>query len=831
MSDIHSALEKLFQTHRIVFWYDDSGEMQAEFEQLALPGVVKLTLENNAFGLKHRILRQDFKSKYLLYSPAAQPAYLDNWLLDVQLANAVFSADKFSMWLAELGLPPAFLDFVKTHAAFFESTSRRKSLKGRGLQELSMQELTLKMMAVCTGSAVEDDLESILMALFNSLAQSDLDLYQRLARFGLLEALWQALSKAYDYRPETAHIKDFALSLFEAAYLAALGKEHNLNQEAVLLLNRWKDSLKHRPSFETLSSQFSELLDIPQDLQHYPIDDLLGVDIFAAVDQRILELLMEALLKGTLQEDTCREITRRRGATHWYSSHFEPMYQALLSACSLLNRLKNLAFTIESVPDGMRKYISSWYQVDQYYRQFIYLMRQSNQPAFFKELAELIEKQYSNNFLRPLNDNWQSVVDQVAQWENHTLSMQGDFYEQAVEPVLRNNIKLAVIISDGLRYELGEELANRIEREGRFTAEIDAMLGQLPSYTQLGMAALLPHQSLEIQGDGSVLVDGFSSQGLENRGKILSRSLPGKSRALLDSELKAMTSDERRTLFRENQLAYVYHNQIDVAADKLNEERLFEAAESSMEELVNLVKMLRNANFTRILVTADHGFLYQYQALQESDFLSAEVEDRPCFTRNRRFMVGQGLQPNPGMRLFSAAELGLRGDYQALITNSIHRLRVKGAGSRYVHGGASLQEIVIPLVVISLERGEEASVRSVKIDKISSASNKITTGQVSVAFYQVEPVSAKVLPRRLRAGIYAEDGKLISNLHVLQFSFESENPRDREIVINFQLSAEADRYNRQRVFVRLEEVIPDTEKYRLYAEWLYQLDKAHFAFF
>lgn len=831
MSKISEALEQLFQKQRIVLWYDEGAEMRDEFDRLDLPGVEKIVLAKNVFGVKYRILRQDRNSKFLLYSQTAQPVSLDNWLLDVQLANAVFSADKFSLWLAELELGPEYLDFVKAHEEFFSSAARRKTLKDRGIQGETRRQISLKMMAVSLGAAVEHTLEGILFALLADLSEGDSSGITKLDNFGLLPQLWRDLEQTYDYRAETAHIKDFALNLFDTAYLAALDKKHRLNQEAILLINRWKDSQKHQASFECLSNQFAEILNIPQAVQKYSITDLLALDYYVAIDYRILELLMDAVIKGTMLAEDCAEIVRRRSVTHWYKSYFGSMYAAVLAANNLLSRLKNLVFYVDSIQDGFRKYAGSWYQADQYYRKYIYWMRQSNQPGYFNELNEVIERQYSNNFLRPLNDNWQIVVDQSSQWHHNALTMQRDFFEQYVEPILRNNIKVAVVISDALRYELGEELADRIEREGRFSAEMDAMLGMLPSYTQLGMAALLPNQNLEILSDGSVAVDGISSMGSENRATILAAHFPGKSRVLLDGEIRSMTAEERRTLFRENQVVYVYHNQIDVVGDKMTEERIFEAAETALVELVSLIKMLRNANFTRIVVTADHGFLYQYQALDESDFASFEVDEQTYYARNRRFLAGKGLQATNGMRYFRSEELGLGGEAEVLIAKSINRLRVKVTGSRYVHGGASLQEIVIPVVIVAQERGEEADTRSVKIDKIDSTSKTITTGQVSVSFYQVEPVSAKVLPRRLRAGIFAEDGKLISDSHTLQFNFESENPSDREIGITFHLSAEADRYNRQRVFVRLEELIADTEHYRTYNEWIHQLEKAHFTFF
>jgi ATP-dependent Lon protease len=86
-------------------------------------------LENNEFGVKHRILRQEPTRKFLLYHAGPPPADLDNWLLDVQLAHAVFRADQTALWLSELGLGQEFAEVVAPHAEFFHSARRRETLK------------------------------------------------------------------------------------------------------------------------------------------------------------------------------------------------------------------------------------------------------------------------------------------------------------------------------------------------------------------------------------------------------------------------------------------------------------------------------------------------------------------------------------------------------------------------------------------------------------------------------------------------------------------------------------------------------------------------------
>ncbi|TIL66904.1 MAG: PglZ domain-containing protein [Mesorhizobium sp.] len=55
-----------------------------------------------------------------------------------------------------------------------------------------------------------------------------------------------------------------------------------------------------------------------------------------------------------------------------------------------------------------------------------------------------------------------------------------------------------VVISDATRYEVGEELLGRIRNLDRYDAEIEPALASLPTYTQLGMASLLPNKEIRI---------------------------------------------------------------------------------------------------------------------------------------------------------------------------------------------------------------------------------------------------------------------------------------------------------------------------------------------
>jgi hypothetical protein len=268
---------------------------------------------------------------------------------------------------------------------------------------------------------------------------------------------------------------------------------------------------------------------------------------------------------------------------------------------------------------------------------------------------------------------------------------------------------------------------------------------------------------------------------------------------------------------------YVYHNRIDATGDKPSTERqVFEAVEDTLRDIVDLVKKLASANATNIFITADHGFLFQDESLADTFFLSTQPQGDDVKVVNRRFVLGRGLKVDNAFVTFEAAQLGLESDLEVQIPKSIHRLRLPGGGSRYVHGGATLQEIVVPVLVVNKKRKSDTRLVNVEV---WPESDKITTGQVVVRMFQTEPVSDKVQPRTLRAGLYVGE-TLISNLIDLTFDETSTDKRDRYQNARMLLSQESSDYNNRAVDFRLEERIPNTNQWRIFAKAVYTLKRS-----
>jgi hypothetical protein len=284
----------------------------------------------------------------------------------------------------------------------------------------------------------------------------------------------------------------------------------------------------------------------------------------------------------------------------------------------------------------------------------------------------------------------------------------------------------------------------------------------------------------------------------------------------------ASKSDEARDLVKKHDLIFVYHNRIDkLGDDKSSEEKVIDGARDEIEFLIDLIKKVTNMGGYNMIVTADHGFIYQNDPLEESDFADADVEG-DVVKANRRYVLGRNLTYKDNVMGFDCNELGIEGDLQVLIPKSINRLRVHGAGSRFVHGGATLQELITP--VIKVKKKREDTIKQVDVDVLNKRNNKISTNIQRVSFYQLQPVEEQTLSRTLKIQFKSEDGESLSDVFTYTFDSDAESSKEREVMHQFQLSSKAsDKYKNQEVFLVLEEQVEGSNKWCEYNKYPYEI--------
>lgn len=807
MKRIHDSIDRVFQRHRIVFWYDATGEWASTFAAYNAPDACKLKVVGNDFGTKVRIVQDpNPAAHFLVYIPAPRPPDAENWLLDLLLQGYEYKADKASLAIQEVGLPHAFQPLAEEHSTYFESPKRIQALKDLVGRDDNNDHIRLKMMAVLAGTSVEVD-ELLLSFMAGEVQAALLDpISDCLESSGLTTYFWKEVKRLFGYDAATPSLRDFVVSLFRGAN--PLDDELRLHPHAKVFMQRWKDSLTHNASFRRWSSQMEKEMQIHQRLESLDERTNLGdCDTFEAFEKFTLHRLCNRFTKGALATDLRNVMTQRRGS-FWRSAH-EHGYDALEEAVELRELLATAEIAMDSIAVGINRYTTTWWRIDMAYRRCTWNLRRYGQVNVMEQVAQWVEKAYVNNFLGPLSERWGDQVKALDTWVCPEVTAQRQFYTNYVQPFMTKGQKVFVIVSDALRLEAAKDFANRISSANRWTAEVEVLFGSLPSYTQLGMASLLPGRTLAMDAHtAAVTVDGRSATGTANRNDILSLACQGKATAIQAEEfLELNTKSSGRALMRDHEVIYIFQNVIDKTGDSMSTEaKTFDAVELAFEELNQIIKKIANINGSNMLLTADHGFIFQQDDVAEEDDTTLPDAKELTF-RNRRFCLGTGISDRRDLKVFSYAQLNLAGDGSAVFPSGAGRFPLKGSGKRFVHGGTSLQEILIPVVKIHKARTDDTDKVEVELVRVPA---KITTGQLSIALFQDQPAAAKIQPRTLRIGVYAKDGRLISELKGITFDSMETEARQREVTVLIVLSHAADAYNNQEVDLRLEETVPGT---------------------
>lgn len=812
----------------VAIWHDPEGDYADRLDEIAneLGGMKVIRVDGDEFTVKHRLLIEERTQSFIVYRQGEVVSGLANWLLDLEYAYGVFTADKAALVGEDLGLEDAAARaVVAEYPEFFNAADRRERLKKRLARDDNRTVVLAKMCAVLLRTD-QHSLSELTRQLLLEAARGDEPGLKHLTDFGLLDFFWAGVETTYGYVSDAPTMDDFILWLLRSAYEGFASDTRGRNIQ--IDYSRWRDSKSSGTAMADLAGKAEESLQIAAGLENRSWEELLNDDTFESIDRKILSDLATGVAGKTISSREVGDADRRRHSTFWYS-RYEPLYTAIRSASELLAAIDAFDPAMASFDDGLQKYATTWSKIDGLYRHFVHAARSTEHTKPLEPLVEQVENFYTNKYVGPLATAWQAQVDSVNEWRAASVPSQRAFFDLYVAPLVNKGKRVVVIISDALRYEVADELATNLRRykDSRskvgFEASLEPTLGVLPSYTQLGMAALLPHTTIGFTGVKALTeVDGKKADGTANRSKVLQ---PYGGQAIQAEDLAGYTVKELRSLTQQQQFLYVYHNRIDATGDKINTERqVFNAAASAIDELVKLTKQFASADVGAIFITADHGFLFQDREIDAAGYLSAEPQGDEIHDRDRRRVIGRALKADAAFRHFTPDQLGLSSDYEVLIPKGTKRLKLQGSGARYVHGGATLQEIVVPVIGVTYTDSGKSTVRPVNI-AIQQKSPNISTGVLAVDIHQSEPVTDKVQGREVRAGIYLGD-ELLSNHVPLKFTSESDDPRERFVPARMALRSEADAHNNEDVELRLEEQIPNTAQWRVVAKAVYKLKRS-----
>jgi uncharacterized protein (TIGR02687 family) len=815
-SRIFESLDTALARKRVVFWYDANGEWTSEFDDYEPAQAEKLRVEGNEFSVKVEISRAVLDQRFLLYLPCPKPPEPDNWLLDLLLAGHEFTADRASLDIQEAGLTLEFKELAQQHKAFFRSPVRNNKLKELLRPNDDEGVVRLKMLAVLAKQ--QADIDKLLLHAFSQLDPANPDGDDPVeALYGnhqLSSHFWRAVGEKFGYVSPEPNLRDFAVALFNS--VSSIGPSGELLPHARVFMSIWKDSLSSRPAFEQWSDHLAGVLRVEHQLNdapdtYDPDDD----DSYELIERFVLSRLLQRF-QGDASDAQLLETIRNRSSSCWFEKH-QHGYSALEQAITFRGLLAKADLQVPNFEEGLQRYCNGWWRLDQAYRRCNFHARTYQQPGLLKPLRDWLEAQYVNNVLLPLTNRWSDQVADLSSWGSSTLPRQKEFHMRYVHaPLSSKGLKrLFVVISDALRYEAARDFADRLNNQAGkgWQAEVDALLGVLPSFTQLGMAVLLPGAQPSLNSsDATALVDGQSATGTDNRDKILKAYANGRATAILAEDFLGLaTSKEGAELTKDHDLIVIFHNRIDRIGDKRESEaETCQAVEQTFDDLEQILRKIASLKGSQVVITADHGFLFQQEPVDANDRAQFPTVKELSF-KNRRFALGTGIKASAGQKVFTADELGLSGNWEAVFPLGLDRFPRSGSGSRFVHGGTSLQEVVVPVIRLKRERKDESRVVEAELLRVPA---KITMGKLTFGLFQLEPVEPKKrLPLQLRIGLYAKaDGALLcAHRNVLLDSAASE-AREREQQVVLELSNAAGDYNNQTLELRLERQLEGVAK-------------------
>lgn len=808
VKQIENKLNQLFtgDTRKLVFWYDDKGDFAEDINSLQLEQAkIHILTQTNQFATKYLLERQDTSTNYLLYAPFPKPLVRENHLEDVLLYSTRFFADRVSLLCADLKIKEEFKPVLEKHIAFFGSKERTKLFYDLEIDTYNETTILVGIMSALCRCKVCSFEEVLRQILCKELSENPY--LQEFAKYDVLGEFWRQCAIRFDYQynetdnPPT--LSKLVATLFTTAAVKAVKQDvpatwlHFISAKSgniITFLDSMKDNVHYQERYDELSAYIAGIPEIEKGFKSFAEDSLVNCDVFSAIDQKIIRWIVARLLNedtgAMLDEKTIPEICIKRQRLH-FGKHYETAYDVLYSAWHVISAA---AYTgVDGLKNIIKVYTEQDCQIDQMYRHFYMAYDMLNQETVnFGGLRELVEQIYTNEYLSTLLPKWNEGLQEPNILTDIELPLERHFYQEFLE---KKPDKIAVIISDALRYEVGRELCKRLQDDPNNDAAMTYMLSTLPSYTRLGMAALLPHDRLELNAECQELVDGTYCIDLASRQAVLQKTEP-KSICVQFDDIKGLNKADMRKVMNGKQLIYIYHDQIDVRGEHAEDE-VFLACEEAIRELIEVIRRLFvNGNVYHFIITADHGFIYKRDKVTESDKISGV---HGLITK-RRYIISDEPVEAPGVNSLPLGYvLGNDDTRYVSYPSNVNVFKAPGGGLNYVHGGSSPQEMIIPVIDVKVKRGH-VETKSAEI-RLASMLNKVTNLRLSLDFFQVEPVSDVVKETTYQMFFVDKDGKAISQEQTYVANSREPETKDRFFKRHFEFKNQVYDYDARYYFV------------------------------
>lgn len=804
LQEIQDKLNTLLQgtERKIVFWYDDDAAYAEDINQIRLDVGNELWIltEDNWFETKLTLEERYPKINYVVYAPFARPEDKENHLADIFYYSEHFYSDKLVQLMGDMGIPVECQDEVKRYKKFWSSGNTTK-FKNLQTAEYTPLDIDLGIMCVLAGVKTSNFEELVRKMVLAGVG--DNAVMKKMEYYKIDHVFWSMCEKQYGYKDSTPSVQKFLVTMV-VTYVDTLadgempgdwkGFLSGKQNDAVIFIKNLMNNDETKAFYDDFADRVSGELNAGQLIKKMPLEAVAASDAFELFDQNLISWMIAKMQDTMLDEKisgmTIPEICESRmKSCYHFADKYKMQYRMIFNAYKVIKEVSLHSFR-PKLKEVIEDYVNNTFMIDTYYRKFYYCLDHVGMSEEIETIRDMVENIYTNKYLTDFAYKWnQSLTDEV--YNTYPDTKQEEFYNSYVRPFMKEDGRegrVIVIISDGMRYECARELLDNLDLDEKCDAKISHMLSVLPSETTLGMASLLPHKEIKVDDNLDIFVDDLHcGNSTAERQKILQSYIPDAACYDFDTVMNAKNAEIKEMFKGKNSVYYIYQNQIDSRGEGMkSENEVFNACQEAIAEIQTLIRRLTGyTSATRYLVTADHGFIYKRDKLVESDKIS--LDKMQATVKNKRYLLSNDEIKNDAMISRALTYLCKLNHVYVTTPLGADIIKMPGGGQNYVHGGSTLQEMIVPVIKVKTFTGKQDT-GMVNVE-LSSFTNKVTGIEIRLEFMQMEPVSDKLKPRRLVAFFVDEEGNKISYDVPLIASVRDADARQRVMTEKFTLKS------------------------------------------
>jgi len=498
-----------------------------------------------------------------------------------------------------------------------------------------------------------------------------------------------------------------------------------------------------------------------------PTEYLLHNETFSAIEKKLILHAEKLILEGHYTET--QDLAEKRKTSFWSTeSPADGLRWSLLFLASrILSESKRIMAELKERNHDAASLIAmyageehAWYRLDTAYRDFECLYARcevelGSEHDQMEKVVINVRQEYTVTVQACIEKLTERVAKEGCAWGN--ILSQDKIFNTHVAPFLEQGAKIAYILVDSLRYEMGKEMVRGLL--GDFETTVIPAIAKLPTITDVGMAALLPQgaQGLKIASSTAikfaVAVGGTALKDRSSRIQYLRDKIgPDLPVCKLNDLIKP--SKKQKEEIKQARCVVVTSQEIDLWGEEEDVgPEMREYMDQVIDKLRSAIRRLASLGITTIVVAADHGHLFG-ESIEGG--MKMDAPGGNTLKISRRVWIGKGGAAGEGYIRLKAREIGLTGDMEFAFPRSLACFKAKGASTAYLHGGISLQELVIPLIIL---KAKEAKPEEIKAGKVhfDMSKSEITTRFFSITLrYSLQDLYG---PDSLRVKVAVKAGK------------------------------------------------------------------------